>query len=221
MAKKKTILYVDGENFLFKVADILKANKNVRYKYEITQFSFAMLCETALSEHSVDDRKYYAAKVHFHDDTPELAKKSNQIIESQRRLKRNLTNDGTSFISSGNVRLQDIIPATRNSPVKYIFKEKGTDVQLAVGILSDVCDGNVSTVLILSSDSDMQPVVREVKRRGGRIVYVGFEDKPNVGLSNSCHQTILLRKKEIIDAWKGPQPPLNISNYPQVDKKRS
>ena len=70
MTKKETILYVDGENFLFKVADVLKANKNVRFKYEITQFSLTMLCETALSEYSVDDRKYYTAKVHFHDDTP-------------------------------------------------------------------------------------------------------------------------------------------------------
>lgn len=205
MTDKKTILYIDGENFLFKVADVLRKNNDIRHKSEITKFNVSMLCETALSEYDISEKRFYAAKVHLHKDTPALERKSLQIIESQRRLKRSLTNDGTNFIASGNVRLQEVLPATGNTPAQFVFKEKGTDVQMAVDILSDVCDGTVSTILILSSDSDMQPVVKEAKRRGCRVVYIGFEEVPNVGLSNSCHQTILLRKKEIIDAWNGIQ----------------
>lgn len=208
MADTKTVLYVDGENFLFKVAGILKANKNIRHKSEITKFCLSMLCETALSEYAIDEKKFYAAKVHLHRDTPALERKSRIIIESQRRLKRSLVNDGNEFIISGNVRLQDIVPASGNKPIKYIFKEKGTDVQLAVDVLAGICDKEVGTILLLSSDSDMQPIVKEAKKRGCRVVYIGFETLPNVGLSNNCDQTILLRKKEIIDAWNGRQPKL-------------
>jgi uncharacterized protein (TIGR00288 family) len=209
MSGKKTILYVDGENFLFKTADVLKGSQLIHHKSDIVKFNFSMLRDTALSEYVIDEMRFYAAKVHLHRESPALERKSRQIIESQRKLKRSLTNDGVDFITSGNVRLQETVPATGSTPAQYTFKEKGTDVQMAVDILANVCDDGVSTILILSSDSDMQPVVKEAKRRGCRLVYVGFEDAPNVGLSNTCHQTILLRKKEIIDAWTG-QPPLAV-----------
>ncbi|MEI6228794.1 MAG: NYN domain-containing protein [Candidatus Saccharibacteria bacterium] len=212
----KTILYIDGENFLFKVADLLRNDGKIRQKSEIIKFKFSMICKSALSDFSVSSCKFYAAKVHLQDtnniDMPSSVKpldietlkiKSELIIESQRRLKRSLMNDKVEFIMSGNVRLQEIIPSVGKKPAKFIFKEKGTDVQLAVDIMSDVCDGKVSTILLLSSDSDMHPIVREAKRRGCKVVYVGFENVPNVGLSNNCNQTVLLRKKEIIDAWIG------------------
>jgi uncharacterized protein (TIGR00288 family) len=207
----KTVLYVDGENFLFKVADILKQSGDIAHKSEIHKFTLSMLCDTALSDFTVDERRFYAAKVHVHKDTPDLERKSNAIVQSQRKLKRSLMNDGIDFIASGNVRLQETVPATDRQPAKFIFKEKGTDVQMAVDILAAVCDNDVTTILLLSSDSDMQPVVKEAKKRGARVVYIGFENVPNVGLSNSCDQTILLRKKEIIDAWNGPQQKLSTS----------
>lgn len=205
--KKRTILYIDGENFFFKAADILRMQHKIRHKSDIINFYFSRLVQSALAEFSVDEIRFYAARVHLHKDdaNTELERKSRIIIESQRRLKRCLTNDGVNFIFSGNVRLQDTVPAKKGTPAKYIFKEKGTDVQLAVDVLSAVCDGEVNTVLLLSSDSDMQPVVREVRKRGGKIVYIGFEEAPNLGLSNRCHQTVLLRKSEVVDAWEGRQ----------------
>ncbi len=203
--KKKTILYIDGENFLFKAADILRAQRKIRHKSDIINFYFSRLAQSALAEFSVDEIRFYAARVHLYDNDAEIEKKSRTIIESQRRLKRCLTNDNVNFIFSGNVRLQDTVPAKKGKPAKYIFKEKGTDVQLAIDVLGAVYDSKVDTVLLLSSDSDMQPVVREVRARGGKIVYIGFEEAPNLGLSNRCHQTVLLRKSEIVDAWEGRQ----------------
>lgn len=202
---KKTILYVDGENFLFKVADILKANGSIRHKPEITKFYFSRLLKSALSEHNVNEVRFYAAKLHQHNNTRALLEQSKKVIESQRRLKRSLMNDGVNFIISGHVRLQEMVPAQGKQHARFIFKEKGTDVRLAIDALADVCDSNVDKILLLSSDSDMQPMVREVKKRNVEIVYVGFENTPNVGLSHNCDQTILLRKNEIIDAFEGAQ----------------
>lgn len=198
-------MYIDGENFLFKAADVLKKSGTINHKPDITKFHFSALVESALNEYKVDEIRFYAAKLHLHRDTDALKKQSEKVIESQRKLKRSLMNDSVNFIISGHVRLQDTIPSKFGKPARYIFKEKGTDVQLAVDVLAGVCDGEVGTILLLSSDSDMQPVVKEVKKRGAKVVYIGFENVPNVGLSHNCHQTILLRKNEIIDAFEGRQ----------------
>ena len=205
MTNKKTVLYVDGENFLFKVSEYLKQSDNIRHKTDITKFYFSQLQKTAFSEFAIDEVRFYAAKLHLYKNTSALEKQSKLLIESQRRLKRCLMNDGVSFVLSGHVRLQDSVPAVGKTPAKYVFKEKGTDVRLAIDALAHVCDGEVGTILLLSSDSDMQPMVKEVKKRQAKIVYVGFESLPNVGLSQNCDQTVLLRKKEIIDAFEGPQ----------------
>jgi len=73
-------------------------------------------------------------------------------------------------------------------------------------MLSMACDGLLDTALLLSSDSDMQPAVKELKRRGVKVVYIGFEDMVNAGLSITCDTTILLRKKEIIETWDQANP---------------
>lgn len=203
--QKRTVLYIDGENFLFKASRVLKSSGKIKHKTDIKKYYFSVLVKYALAEFKIDETRFYAAKLHLHKDTKALEAQSKKVIESQRRLKRCLMNDNVNFITSGHVRLQDIIPARSGKPAQYVFKEKGTDVQLAVDVLSNVCDKDVGTVLLLSSDSDMQPVVREAKARGAKIVYIGFENQPNVGLSYNCHQTVLLRKNEIIEAFKGKQ----------------
>lgn len=202
---KKTIVYVDGENFLFKVADILKESGHIQHKPDIIKFYFSRLKKSAFTEFNIDSIRFYAAKLGQHKETPALYEQSKRLIDSQRRLKRSLTNDGVEFVLSGNVRLQEVIPAQKGQKEKYLFKEKGTDVRLAIDALANACDGDVGTVVLVSSDSDMQPMVSEVRRRGVKVVYVGFEIQPNMGLSYRCDQTILLRKSEIIDAFTGTQ----------------
>lgn len=207
MADKKCVLFVDGENFLFRAAEVLKQEGKIHHKSEITKLDLNYICANALSDFPIDEKRFYAAKVHVYTDYPELIKKSTQIVESQRRLKRDLTRQGIEFIASGHVRLQEVVKANGKKPTP-IFKEKGTDVQIAVDAIAGACDGFLGTVLLLSSDSDMQPVVKELKKRGITVVYVGFEQQPNAGLSTNCHRTVLLRKKEIIEAYEGKQKPL-------------
>lgn len=200
---KKCVLFVDGENFLFRVSEILKDEKKIKHKSDITHFDLVQLCANALSDFVIAEKRFYAARLHVYKDHPGLIKKSQAIVESQRRLKRNLSNQGVDFIISGHVRLQEVLKT--NGKSQAVFKEKGTDVQIAVDMVAGACDGALETALLLSSDSDMQPAVSELKKRGVKIVYIGFEQQPNAGLSAKCDRTILLRKKEIIEAWEGKQ----------------
>jgi uncharacterized LabA/DUF88 family protein len=50
-----------------------------------------------------------------------------------------------------------------------------------------------------SSDSDLVPAIREVRKRGATSIYLGFESKPNLGVLYSSNRAILIRNKEVLD----------------------
>jgi uncharacterized LabA/DUF88 family protein len=195
-------LYIDGENFLFKVADILKKAKLIKEKSDITRLKISHLKDILSKRNKITETQFYAAKLHLYTESKSLRKKSETLIESQRRLKRYLTNDKAKFIMSGHVRLQSFVPADKNHREKVLFKEKGVDVRLAIDIMADVCDGKVKTVFLASSDSDMIPVVREAQKRKCRVIYVGFATQPNHGLIATCDQSILFRDDEIVESFR-------------------
>lgn len=209
MQDKQTVLFIDGENFLFPVAKVLKDNGLIQHKSDIQKYSIRSLTDAALKELPIHKTRFYAGKINIPAGQSELAQKSHTLAESQRRLKRSFTNQGVDFIMAGNVRLQ--ATKSENGRTVGVFKEKGTDVRIAVDMLSMACDGLLDTALLLSSDSDMQPVVKELKRRGVSVVYVGFANQVNAGLSQTTDKTILIRETEVVDAWNEANQPSSLT----------
>ena len=78
-----------------------------------------------------------------------------------------------------------------------VFKEKGVDVHLAVDAVDLAGDQAITTAVICSSDSDLQPAITKLKRRGVEVIYVGFESLQNRGLTYTCDRTILFRDAEV------------------------
>ena len=111
----------------------------------------------------------------------------------QRYLKTQLVKQGFEFIIGGNVRSQKV-------GNKVIFREKGVDVKIAVDMVSFAVDKKAQTIIVCSSDSDLQPAVQEAKRRKIKVVYLGFGHNPNKGLSYTTDKTILFRDPEILEA---------------------
>lgn len=83
---------------------------------------------------------------------------------------------------------------------RLVFREKGVDVRIAVDLVSLACDGKLETAVICSSDSDLQPAIKEIKNRKTEVVYLGFENNPNKGLSFTADRTILLRNSEVLSS---------------------
>lgn len=165
-----------------------------KYEYSILNIDFEKMFELALKGMNITDKIYYSAKLQFF---PEMAEISKLLIEKQRFLKTRLEKQGYLFMISGNVRPQLV---EKNGKKKVIFKEKGVDVRIAVDLVKTAVDKNFKTVILCSSDSDLQPAIKEAKNRGLEIVYLGFESQPNKGLTYTTDKTILLRSSEIIDA---------------------
>ena len=189
---KQTILFIDGENFTYKIEEVFKSKNIKKESVDIASLDFIKIFELPLKNFRITRKIFYSSKLHFY---PETKEKSIELINSQRKLKNNLIKQGFEFIMAGNVRGQKV---TVDHKTKIIFREKGVDVRIAVDLVTLACDKHIKTAILCSSDSDLQPAVKEAKKRGTEVVYLGFEVNPNKGLTYTTNRTILFRNSEII-----------------------
>ncbi len=185
------ILFIDGENFLHKIEEVLKRSGLAKNKTDLALIDFDRLFKQPLKDFRIQRKIFYVAKLHLHPDTKE---KSQELIKFQRKLRNNLIKHGFEFVISGNVRAQSV-------GKKIVFKEKGVDVKIAVDLVSLSCDKKLTTAILCSSDSDLQPAIKEVRERKTEVVYLGFENNPNKGLTYTTNRTILLRNSEIVESY--------------------
>ena len=193
MVMDQTVLFIDGENFLHKIEDVLKKYPKGS-KIDIASLDFNKIFKKPLQEYKITRKIFYVAKLHFHSETKE---KSDKLLKAQRKLKNTLLNQKFEFLIAGNVRAQKI---TIDGKTKIIFREKGVDVKIAVDLVSMAADKLLKTAILCSSDSDLQPAVQEARRRGVEVVYLGFEFQPNKGLTYTTNHMVLFRNSEILKA---------------------
>lgn len=186
----KCVLFIDGENFLYKVEDVLKSEGIDKAKVDLALIDLVKLFTEALKGFNISRKIFYVSKLHLHPDT---IRKSEELIRTQRKLRNNLLKIGYEFVIAGNVRAQKV-------GSKVVFREKGVDVKIAVDLVSLACDKKLDTAILCSSDSDLQPAVRELRIRQVEVVYLGFEASPNKGFTYTTNRTILLRNPEVIAA---------------------
>lgn len=185
-----TILFIDGENFIYKLEDVLREKTPGKNKLDLNTIDFNKLFDKPLEGFQISRKIFYAAKLRPH---PETKKKSEALIAFQRKLSNILKKQGFEFVLAGNVRSQKI-------DGKLVFKEKGVDVKIAVDMVSLACDKALKTAILCSSDSDLQPAIKEVRRRNAEVVYLGFELNPNKGMTATTNRTILFRNAEVLEA---------------------
>lgn len=189
-----TYLFIDGENFLYKIEDTLREAGIPKNKIDTTSIDLASLITSALQDYDISKKYFYSAKLKLFEET---RKKSLELIQKQRTLKTNLEKQGFEFILTGNVRPQKI---KNRGKTTFVFKEKGVDVRIAVDLVRLSCDKTIDTAILCSSDSDLQPAIAEVRKRGVKIIYLGFETHPNKGLTYTTNKTVLFRSHEILKA---------------------
>ena len=75
----KTIVYIDGQNFLYKAADVLIAAKKIKEKQDLHTFSFRSLIEDLLDEKEVEIR-FYGTRLRRYKEPADIAKKSQVMV---------------------------------------------------------------------------------------------------------------------------------------------
>lgn len=194
---KNAIILIDGENFRHKVEEVLLKEGVPESSVDYSKLKLKDLLQLVLETHkdiNVKEIRYYAARLRTF---PESLKKSTELIDTQRRLKTTLEKDGILFVYAGNVQRREIQNGKKN---RYVFNEKGVDVKIAVDMVTLACDKIADIIILCSSDSDLQPAVKEAKTRSANIIYLGFSIAPNKGLQATTDESVLFRNQEIIDA---------------------
>lgn len=194
MNQNKVALFIDGENLSHYVENVIFENGYDKHEYSILNTNFAKMFAGVFKNLNIVERIYYSAKLQI---TPGVEKLSQLQINKQRFLKTRLEKQEYKFLIAGHVSPQVI---KQDGKDKIVFKEKGVDVRIAVDLVKTAVDKNYQTVILCSSDSDLQPAIKEARSRGLNIIYLGFESQPNKGLTFTTNKTILLRSSEIIDA---------------------
>lgn len=203
----QTILLIDGENIKGKIRSVFKDAGKARPVWH--EYDFQRLLNKVLDGIKIDRKVFYFARIKEHEDSKA---KSKQLIEDQRQLKTHLEKQGFEVILSGRVRGQ--LEDGQNGKKVLVFKEKGVDVKIAVDMVSLSCDKKVKEIILGSSDSDLQPAIKEVRDRQVSCVYLGFEAQPNKGMTFTTNRTILIRNAELFEFEK-IQPTLIKSDPPR------
>ena len=204
----RPIIYIDGENFLFRVADILMSAKIIKNKDDIVSFDFKRLFENALSAKDPIIR-YYGTRLRLIERPPELKRKTTRIIDARRKLASSFSRQGVKFVNSGRLKLRDGDRCKKCGNSDLHLQEKGVDVRIAVDIVTESRRGR--ELYLVSSDTDLLPAVEKAKSLEAEIIYVGFYNNLTTALAKHCAGTVILREAEVLEAFERANPPQLIS----------
>jgi len=202
----KTIVYIDGQNFLYKAADVLIEAGKITEKQELNLISVRGLLESVLKEEELVI-KFYGAKLKKYTNTEKLEAKTTKMIDSNRKLKNILNKEKIICIDGGQLKLRDSDKCDDCGHQSQKLQEKGVDVRMAVDIILDSQLPHVQRQVLLSSDTDLLPAVKVVTKASKQLVYMGFTDKLTFALSRAATETQTIRDQEIIDAFELVNPP--------------
>ena len=200
----KTVVYIDGQNFLYKAADVLILAGKLQNKQDLHTFSFKMLLENLLAEKDLEIR-FYGTKLKTYKTPPHpvhIAEKSVKMVDSQRRLRNCLNSQNIKFVESGKLKLRDGDVCKQCGMQDSRFQEKGVDVKIAVDMLIDAHIATKQVFVLISSDTDLIPAVQNVISLGKAVVYVGFSNKLTNALVATATETQIIRDKEILAAYE-------------------
>lgn len=170
--KKRVFTLVDGNNFYHRMHELgLRALLDFNYK-EFGRF---------LAEDRPAKAKYYIGIVRLGEDN----EKVRALIQNQQRLLSKLTKEeweiGRGFLLEWDGK----------------FHEKGVDVQMATDILVGAYEDLYDAVVLVSSDTDLIPVIKKARDKGKMVEYIGFAHKVSYALKANADRKRLLTKSDL------------------------
>lgn len=201
----KTVIFIDGENFMHQVKDVLYKRRMVRNRDELTHYDIRALLGLALKDLPDFDATrgkvlYYSTKVHISDVSESLKERTETIKAWSDTLKEQLVKQNVEFIEAGHLLVREGKKCMECGHREPVLMEKGVDVQLATDLIRT--SGDNVRLILLSSDGDLTPAVVEARRRGSEIVYVGFRGVSNATLGHAAGQRYTIGAKQVVEVYQ-------------------
>lgn len=198
----KNIVYIDGQNFLYKAAEILVERGLIRDKQDLTNLDIRYLFENIFPDEELQIRFYGVTKIkRRHDLGEEILSKSIRFSDNLRRVRNSLASQNIDYIEVGKLKIRDSDICKNCGSKDYRFQEKGVDVGLAIGMVRDTLKNEVDKIILASSDTDLIPAVLLAKDEGKEVVYVGFDDRLTKALFAKSSTTQVIRDAEVVEAY--------------------
>lgn len=199
----RNIVYIDGQNFLYKASEILAKHGLIMDKQDLHAINIRPMLEKLFPNEELEIRFFGVAKIKRRPDLgQEILDKSIRFSDNLRRVRNNLTKQNINYIEAGKLKIRDSDVCKNCGSKDYRYQEKGVDVGIAVSIVEDALKNEVDRIILVSSDTDLIPAVLCAKRAGKDVTYVGFSERLTRALVDECNVTQALRDDEIIDSYK-------------------
>ena len=173
MKKDKCIVLIDGGNFYHKLKDLKLHN--------LLKFDFSEFAKMLAHDQAIVQATYYVGKVRT-DGT----KKAQRMFNNQRKLLAHLKRQ------SFNYSLGYLMKADGE------YREKGVDVNIAVDMLVAVYENICDRIILVSSDTDLLPVINKAREKKMKVEYIGFSHKPSLAMIARCTEPRLLKKEDLL-----------------------
>lgn len=171
-AKERVAILVDGSNFYHYVKELQLT--------QLLQFDYGKLAKYLARDRTIVSSTYYIGRVRT-----DGSQRSQELRSNQQRLTSSLRNSGWE-VSYGHLL-----------KTGGIFHEKGVDVQIAVDLLRGTYKDFYDTALLVSSDNDLIPAIKEVRTEGKKVEYVGFSHRPSFGIMRHADIRNLLKPEDL------------------------
>jgi uncharacterized LabA/DUF88 family protein len=174
--KERAAVYIDGSNFYNYLKDG-EVNFPNGVKFDFKNFVDYLVG----NERECISKRYYTGIFRNFDGS----KKSQELVSGQQKFLTNIEKDGF------------VIKRGRIMPIGGVYKEKGTDVKIAVDLIVGAEKDLYDTAILVSSDTDLIPAIRHIKYKNKKLEYVGFAHAPSLGIQKYANFSILLLPKDI------------------------
>ena len=202
----KIRVYIDGQNFMYKAANILVDTGRISTKDELTKIDIRGIVERIFG----DDVEiiYYGAKVKVRKDLGDgIKEKTTRFSDISRRIRNTLNAQSIIFNEVGKLKVRDSDTCHNCQHQDLRLQEKGADVGIAVAMVTDALTRAAMNQVIVSSDTDLLPAIEVARAAGVSVTYVGFSDKTTKAIVARTDKTEIIRNQEIIDAFDKLNPP--------------
>jgi len=170
---QKIFVAIDGSNFYHKAKGLgLKHLLSFDYKEFVTWLT---------KKNKITDCCFYIGQIREEKNN----KKSKQLKKDQDKLLARLKNMGLT-VKTGYILKSD-----------GFYHEKGVDVQIAIDICMKAARNEYDHLVLISSDTDLIPAIKEAKNFGKKVEYVGFANSPSFALIRFSDIRTLLKKENL------------------------
>lgn len=169
---QRSLIFIDGSNFYFKLKDL--------HLHNLLEFNFGKFAKFLARSGTIVGANYYVGRVRQDGTT-----QSDKMLANQQKL----------FASLKQHKYQYILGYLLKN--NGIYHEKGVDVHLAVDMLVATYENFADRIILVSSDTDLEPAIQKAKEKGKIVEYIGFSHKASVAMVRFCTESRLLTKEDL------------------------